>query len=146
MFPVHQRSIAIIGMSCRFPGRINSPEDLWSFISNGRDAIVDVPKDRWNADRFFSDDHSVPGKTYVRRAGFLADPIDRFDPLFFGISPREAQHMDPQQRLLLEVAWEALEDAGLIPADLAGTQAGVFVGDSRARRDDIQIEPATGAS
>ena len=121
-------SIAIIGMGCRFPGGADNPERLWSLLSDGGDAIVDVPADRWSTAKFYSADPMVPGKTYIRRAGFLREPIDRFDPLFFGISPREAQHMDPQQRLLLEVAWESMEDAGLIPSDLAGSETGVYIG------------------
>ena len=121
-------SVAIIGMGCRFPGGVHDPDDLWTLLSTGGDAIVDVPADRWSTDRFFSADPNVPGKTYVRRAGFLSNPIDRFDPLFFGISPREAEHMDPQQRLLLEVGWETIEEAGLIPGELAGSRTGVFVG------------------
>jgi acyl transferase domain-containing protein/NADPH:quinone reductase-like Zn-dependent oxidoreductase/acyl carrier protein len=115
-------------MGCRFPGGADSPQRLWELLIHAGDAIVDVPADRWSTERFYSDDPNVPGKTYVRRGGFLRDPIDRFDPLFFGISPREAQHMDPQQRLLLEVGWESMEDAGLIPADLAGSRTGVYVG------------------
>lgn len=121
-------SIAIIGMGCRFPGGVDSPKSLWDLLIGAGDAIVDVPPDRWSTERFYSDDVNVPGKTYVRRGGFLRDPIDRFDPMFFGISPREAQHMDPQQRLLLEVGWESMEDAGLIPAELAGSRTGVYVG------------------
>ncbi len=128
MTSAQQQSIAIIGMGCRFPGGVDSPESLWSLLSDGGDAIIDVPKDRWSTDRFYSEDTTVPGKTIVRRAGFLRDPVNTFDPLFFGISPREAQHMDPQQRLLLEVGWESMENAGLVPADLAGSKTGVYVG------------------
>ena len=128
MTSAQQQSIAIIGMGCRFPGGVDSPESLWSLLTDGGDAIIDVPKDRWSTDRFYSEDTTVPGKTIVRRAGFLRDPVNTFDPLFFGISPREAQHMDPQQRLLLEVGWESMENAGLVPADLAGSKTGVYVG------------------
>ena len=128
MTSAHQQSIAIIGMGCRLPGGVDSPESLWSLLSNDGDAIIDVPRDRWSTDRFYSEDTTVPGKTIVRRAGFLRDPVNTFDPLFFGISPREAQHMDPQQRLLLEVGWESMENAGLVPADLAGSKTGVYVG------------------
>ncbi len=124
----NKSSVAIIGMGCRFPGGVDSPESLWALLSANGDAIVEVPADRWSSKRFFSADPSVPGKTYIQRAGFLRDPIDRFDPLFFGISPREAQHMDPQQRLLLEVTWECMEEAGIIPSDIAGSKTGVFVG------------------
>ena len=129
MTSAHQQSVAIIGIGCRFPGGVDSPESLWSLLSNEGDAIIDVPKDRWSTERFYSEDTTVPGKTIVRRAGFLQDPVQSVSTLCSSaISPREAQHMDPQQRLLLEVGWESMEDAGLIPADLAGSKTGVYVG------------------
>ncbi|OKH17705.1 beta-ketoacyl synthase [Hydrococcus rivularis NIES-593] len=118
--------IAIVGIGCRFPGA-NNPESFWQLLRNGVEAISEVPKSRWDVDRFYDPDPAKPGKTHTRRGGFLED-IDRFDPQFFGISPREANTIDPQQRLLLEVAWEALEDGGQIPEQLAGTQTGVFIG------------------
>lgn len=118
--------IAIIGMACRFPGADN-PEAFWALLRDGVDVINEVPADRWNVDDFFSTDPDAPGKTYSRSGGFLRQ-IDRFDPDFFGISPREAVTMDPQQRLFLEVAWEAMEDAGLIPDRLARTRTGVYAG------------------
>lgn len=119
--------IAIIGIGCRFPGA-NNPLEFWNFLCSGHDAIRDVPKDRWNIDRFYSSDPNKPGKMYVRKGGFLQKSLDRFDAAFFGISPREAVYMDPQQRFLLEVAWEAMEDAGVIPNELAGTDTGVYIG------------------
>jgi acyl transferase domain-containing protein/acyl carrier protein len=118
--------IAIIGMACRFPGADN-PDAFWALLRDGVDVITDVPADRWSADDFYSADPDAPGKTYSRSGGFLSE-IDRFDADFFGISPREATAMDPQQRLFLEVAWEALEDAGLTPDQLAHTRTGVFAG------------------
>lgn len=118
--------IAIIGLSCRLPGAKN-PEEFWQLLRNGRDAIVEVPPERWDAENLYDPDPSVAGKMMSRWGGFLTD-IDLFDPYFFGISPREATHMDPQQRLLLEVAWEALEHAGLVPEQLAGSQTGIFTG------------------
>ncbi|MEX2380900.1 MAG: SDR family NAD(P)-dependent oxidoreductase, partial [Opitutales bacterium] len=121
-------SIAIVGMGCRFPGRSSSPKAFWDLLCQGTDAIVDVPPDRWDLRRFYSADPDRPGKTYIRQGGFLQETIDTFDPLFFGISPREAESMDPQQRLLLEVTWEAFEDAGIVPAEVAGSPAGVFIG------------------
>lgn len=119
--------IAIIGIGCRFPGGVVSPESFWDFLCRGGDGITDVPADRWNLRTFFHPQRGKKGKAYTRKGGFLTD-IDRFDPSFFGISPREAHHMDPQQRLLLEVAWEAFEDGGMAPEQLAGSRVGVFVG------------------
>src|SRR5215469_3100399 len=119
--------IAVVGMACRFPGGVNSSEALWRLLAERRDAISEVPGGRWDADAYFDRDPSVPGKMNTRWGGFISD-VDGFDAAFFGISPREAAHMDPQQRHLLEVAWEALEDAGQPPEQLAGTQAGIFVG------------------
>ena len=118
--------IAIIGIGCRFPGS-DSPRAFWSLLRDGIDAVTEVPSSRWNAARVYDPDATKAGKTNSRWGGFLGE-VDRFDSLFFGISPREARHMDPQQRLLLEVAWEALEDAGQVPAELRGSATGVFLG------------------
>jgi acyl transferase domain-containing protein/SAM-dependent methyltransferase/acyl carrier protein len=119
--------IAIVGIGCRFPGA-SGPEAFWQLLIEHRDAIVDVPADRWNRDVLHhGDPASAPGTVRSRRGGFL-DQIDLFDAGFFGISPREAAAMDPQQRLLLEVSWEALEDAGLVADSLRGGRVGVFVG------------------
>lgn len=117
--------IAIIGIGCRFPGA-NNPEAFWQLLHNGVDAIAQVPKDRWDIDSFYNPEPGTPGKMNTRWGGFL-DQVDQFEPSFFGISPREVERMDPQQRLVLEVAWEALENAGLAPDKLAGSQTGVFV-------------------
>ena len=119
--------IAIIGIGCRFPGGVNSPESFWKLLRDGKDAITEIPSERWDVDALYDVDQATPGKTYVRRGGFIED-VDRFDPEFFGISPREATHIDPQQRLLLEVSYEALEDAGEVPEHLSGKPVGVFVG------------------
>ncbi len=96
--PHQAEPIAIVGAGCRFPGGANSPEMFWRLLSSGSDAICEVPKDRWNIDRFYSPDVQKPGKIYVRKGGFLSEPLDRFDAAFFGISPREAVSMNPQQR------------------------------------------------
>jgi acyl transferase domain-containing protein/NAD(P)-dependent dehydrogenase (short-subunit alcohol dehydrogenase family)/acyl carrier protein len=120
--------IAIVGIGCRFPGGASSPRRLWDLLTQGRCAIVEVPRDRWDHRRYYDPDPNKPGKTYVRAAGFLQEPIDSFDAAFFGISPREAAVLDPQQRLLAEVAWEGLEDAGIPADDLAGSPTGVYVG------------------
>jgi acyl transferase domain-containing protein len=121
-----QDPVAIIGIGCRFPGA-SSPLAFWHLLLEGRDALTEVPKDRFDIDAYFDPTPGKPGKIVTRRGGFL-DSISDFDASFFGISPREAAHMDPQQRLLLEVSWEALEDAGLVLGDLAGSHTGVFVG------------------
>lgn len=126
--PSSHEPVAIIGMGCRFPGGASSPKAFWDLLLNGIDAIIDVPTDRWDIRRFYDPNPDRPGKTYAKQGGFLQEKIDEFDPLFFGISPREAATLDPQQRLLLEVTWEAIEDAGLVIENLAGSKTGVFVG------------------
>lgn len=118
--------IAIVGMACRFP-QADGLEAYWRLLSEGIDAIGEVPAERWDLERFFDSNPNAPGKITTRYGGFI-DSVDGFDASFFGISPREAERLDPQQRLLLEVAWHALEDAGQAPSGLRGTRAGVFVG------------------
>ena len=118
--------IAIVAVSCRFPGAPN-PEAFWDVLSGGIDAIREVPEDRFDIDEFYDPDPETPGKTYTRFGGFL-DGIDGFDPEFFGISPREAVWIEPQQRLTLETAWEGLERAGYSPAALRGSKTGIFMG------------------
>jgi acyl transferase domain-containing protein/acyl carrier protein len=119
--------IAVVGIGCRFPGGVDSPESYWELLSAGRDALIDIPRERWEVEKFYDPD-LASGTSRVRRGGFLNCPIDEFDAAFFGISPREADHIDPQQRLLLEVAWEALENAGAPLERLAGSDTGVFIG------------------
>ena len=118
--------LAIVGMGCRLPGAQNL-NAYWQLLSEGREAVTEIPGDRWSVESYYSSDPEAPGKMYTRHGNFIENPY-LFDPQFFGISPREATSMDPQQRLLLEVTWEALEDAFVPPASLEGSRTGVFVG------------------
>lgn len=118
--------IAIIGMGCRFPGGVDSPEAFWQLLADGVDAVRPVPADRWDADALYDADPSAPGKAATKWGGFL-DRIDGFDAAYFNILPREAERMDPQQRLFLEVAMESLDDAGLTREKLRGSRTGAFV-------------------
>lgn len=119
--------IAIIGLGCRFPGGANDPNAFWENIKNGKDCITKIPENRFNADAHYSSIKDKPGTVITKWGGYI-DGFDEFDPAFFGISPREAEFLDPQQRKLLQVTWEALEDGGQKPAELAGKDIGVFVG------------------
>ncbi|MEW6234513.1 MAG: SDR family NAD(P)-dependent oxidoreductase [Candidatus Omnitrophota bacterium] len=120
--------IAVVGMSCRFPGGGNDPEKFWEFLENGGDASSPVPPERWNAQQYYDPAPGAPGMTHAAQANFLTVPVDGFDAHFFNISGKESLSLDPQQRLLLEITWEALEDAALDAAKLSGSRTGVFVG------------------
>jgi len=149
--------IAVVGIGCRFPGGVNSAEQYWELLKDGRSGIIRVPAERWDADAYYTDDHTVPGTICNREGGFLTGwQPEEFDAEFFAISPREAEAIDPQHRLLLEVACEALEDAGIPARTIRGTQTGVFVGQtaydymlnlsSGMAQDDLDAYVLTGNS
>jgi acyl transferase domain-containing protein len=147
------KKVAIIGMACRFPGSVTNLDELWRLLRDERDAITEVPAERFGTDYFRHPSPREPGKSYTFAAGVL-DSISEFDPGFFSISPREAEQMDPQQRLLLELAWEAFEDASVCPSDMRGRRGGVYIGAEvpdytvRQADDPCSIDPysATGAT
>src|ERR1044071_3239071 len=124
--PTEAPRFAIVGYAARFPGAPDA-EGFWDVLREGRDAISEVPKDRWDVDEFFDPEPGAPGKVVTRRAGFV-DDVTGFDAPFFGMSTREVRLMDPQHRLLLETAWRAVEHSGTAPSALAGTNTGVFIG------------------
>ncbi|GAA1991278.1 hypothetical protein GCM10009754_82280 [Amycolatopsis minnesotensis] len=137
--------IAIVAMSCRFPGGIGSADELWKALARGEDLLSDLPADRgWDLDALYDEDPDRAGTSYVRQAGFITG-VGGFDPGFFGISPREALVMDPQQRLLLEIAWEAFELAGIDPASLRGTRTGVYAGTNGQDYPTLLAHAETGA-
>jgi acyl transferase domain-containing protein/NADPH:quinone reductase-like Zn-dependent oxidoreductase/NAD(P)-dependent dehydrogenase (short-subunit alcohol dehydrogenase family)/acyl carrier protein len=141
---VQREPIAVIGMGCRLPGRIDSPEKFWSALESGSDLIEDIPADRWDRDAYYDPNPQALGKVCTRRGGFIERP-DLFDARFFRISPREAMFMDPQQRLLLEISWTALEHAGIAPDRLYGSNTGVFMGVSSVDYATLLAQQASDA-
>lgn len=145
---IGKSKVAIVGIACRFPGGIQSLDDYWDVLRDGKDVVTEVPDSRWSKDIYGHPGRKAPGRSYTWAAGVLPE-VDGFDAAFFGISPREAAQMDPQQRLLLELTWEALEDGGFRADRLAGTDCGVFIGFAsneyaQRRMDDLaSIDPYT---
>ncbi|GGZ41800.1 type I polyketide synthase [Streptomyces poonensis] len=133
-----ERAIAVVGVSCRLPGGITDMDSLWNALLEGRDLVTDMPEDRFDPHRFVDTELPRAGKSYTAAGGFL-DDIERFDAAYFGISPKEAAHMDPQHRMLLELTTEALDDAGVDPSDLKGTDTAVYVGVSDASYGALQM-------
>lgn len=137
-----EHAAAVVGVGCRLPGGIADLDGLWQALRQGADLVGRIPPSRFEADRFVDDTTPRPNRSYTRAGGFLDEDVTAFDAAYFGISPKEAASMDPQQRLLLEMAAEALDDAGIDPAVLAGTDTGVFVGISDPAYGTMQaLEP-----
>lgn len=132
--------IAIIGMGCRYPKSISTPEEFWQSLLNRVDGISDVPSRRWDIRKYYDENKAKPGKMYVKQAGFIDQDLEEYDPLFFGISPRDADVVDPMQRLLMEVAWEALEHAGITTEQLKNLVTGVFVGGFALDNKVLQLD------
>lgn len=145
MATVRATDIAIVGMSCRFPGGANSPLSYWELLASGRDAVSEIPADRWDHFRFKHPNKKASGRSYTFSAGTLGD-ISGFDAAFFGISPREADAMDPHQRMLLELAWEAFESGGQIPEHYEGRNCAVYVGISSTEYGSVQQGDIDGAN
>ena len=139
-----RQPIAVIGLACKLPGGEN-PEAFWQLLEAGGDGTCEIPADRWDVERFYDPQPGVPGKMYTRRGGFVSE-VDQFDPQFFRIAPREAVGIDPQQRLLLETVWQALEDAGLVPERLVGSDTGVFLGISTNDYGQVLSQSAQSSS
>ena len=137
------KSIAIVGASCRFPGAENLDE-FWQLLASAGDAVSEVDDRRWSTRFYYHPDRSEPGKSYTWSAGLISG-VDLFEPSFFGISPREAAQIDPQQRLLLELAWHAFEDAGIPPSKMSGSATGVYIGASTTDYSDLRIGDPAGA-
>ncbi|MEU4351867.1 polyketide synthase [Streptomyces sp. NPDC023838] len=131
-------AIAVVGAACRLPGGIGDLDQLWATLRQGRDLAGEVPDDRFEASRFVDTSMPRPGKSYTAAGGFL-DDVAGFDAAYFGISPKEASRMDPQHRLLLELAVEALDDAGIVPEHLSGTDTAVYVGVSDTSYGGLQM-------
>ncbi|MFT4925581.1 MAG: acyl transferase domain-containing protein [Phenylobacterium sp.] len=138
---VDSNDIAIIGMSCRYPGGANSAQQFFDFLLKGGDGIVDVPADRWDSNAYYDSDKNKSNRMYVKRGGFI-DGIDQFDPQFFGISPKEAPYIDPQHRWLLELTQEVLENAGLIAGELKGSDTAVYIGQFMHDYEQILLDSA----
>lgn len=136
-----QEPIAIIGMGCRLPGNAADPSKFWKILCEAKDLITDVPKERWDFRRFYDPDVQFPGKMYVNQGGFLSEKWEEFDADFFQISPREASYLDPQLRLLLELAWETIEDGGLLPENLRGSDTAVYIGAFTSDWQTLQNSP-----
>ena len=136
----NREPLAIIGIGCRFPGEVNSPEEFWNLLCNKEDALGEIPSDRWNLESMYAPEFRRASKISVKRGGFIKE-VDKFDAGFFGISPLEAMRMDPQQRMVLEVSYEAIQDAGLRLNDLDNSRAAVFLGISAHDYGDIQNTP-----
>lgn len=138
----NKNDIAIIGMSCRLPGKNNTPEDFYQFLLQGGDGITEVPADRWENSAYFDKDKEKANRMYVNQGGFLEN-IDKFDPQFFGISPKEAPHLDPQHRWLLELSYEALENAGIKSSSVKGSNTAVYIGQFMHDYEQVQLSSAS---